>query len=238
VSELWHSFLTNTGRVAHKWTHYFPIYERHFARFQDTSCLVVEIGCGRGGSLQMWKRYFGPNAHVVGLDLEPRCKEFEEDQIDVFIGDQSSPEFLTTVIDAVGAPDVVIDDGSHRMEHVAATFQLLYPKVAKNGIYLVEDLHTAYWEEYGGGYRKSDTFIERCKSLVDSLNAYHARGAIPVDEFARTTMSMHFYDSVVVFEKGVHGRPYAPRVGAGDWVLGQGPDRPPDQAPPTGGTRA
>jgi SAM-dependent methyltransferase len=213
VSELWHSFLTNRGRVTHKWTHYFPVYERHFSRFKDTSCVVLEIGCGKGGSLQMWKRYFGPNATIVGIDIQPECAQFAEDQIQIFIGDQSDPAFLRSVIEAVGQPDIVIDDGSHVMQHIQASFDVLYPQVSKNGVYLVEDLHTAYWEEYGGGYLKPDTFIERCKSLVDGLNAYHSRGAVTVDEFARSTMSMHFYDSIVVFEKGVHRMTSAPQIG-------------------------
>jgi SAM-dependent methyltransferase len=213
MSELWHSFLTHTGRPAHKWTHFFPIYERHFARFKNTSCTIVEIGCGAGGSLQLWKRYFGPHADVVGVDIEPSCKAFEEDQVRVFIGDQSDRAFLETLLADVRDPDIVIDDGSHIMAHVNATFDVLYPRVSKNGVYLVEDLHTAYWEEYGGGHLKPDTFIERSKSLIDSLNAYHSRGAVVVDEFARTTMSMHVYDSVVVFEKGIHRLTSAPRIG-------------------------
>jgi hypothetical protein len=213
VSELWHSFLTNTGRLTHKWTHYFPIYERHFARFKNTSCLVVEIGCGKGGSLQMWKRYFGPHASIVGIDIDPACSEFREDQIEILIGDQSSPAFLESVVATVGQPDVIIDDGSHIMQHIDASFAYLYPRLPKNGVYLVEDLHTAYWEEYQGGYLRSSSFIEKCKSLVDSLNAFHSRGAVPADEFARTTLSMHFYDSVVVFEKGIHRMTSAPQIG-------------------------
>ncbi len=213
MSELWHSFLTHTGRIAHKWTHYFPIYDRHFSRFKDTSCRILEIGCGEGGSLQLWKRYFGPHAEIVGIDVEPGCKRFEEDQIRIYIGDQSDPAFLAGVLAEVGELDVIIDDGSHHMAHVAASFDILYPKLARNGVYVVEDLHTAYWDEYGGGYLRCDSFIERCKSLVDSLNAYHSRGAVAVDDFARTTLSMHFYDSVVVFEKGLHRLTNAPRIG-------------------------
>jgi 23S rRNA U2552 (ribose-2'-O)-methylase RlmE/FtsJ len=213
MSELWSLFLTNTRRIVHKWTHYFPIYERHFARFKNTSCLIVEIGCGRGGSLQLWKNYFGPNAQIIGLDIQPACKKFEEDQIRVFIGDQSDPEFLDGLLSEIGEPDVVIDDGSHKMAHIAASFEVLYPRLAKNGVYLVEDLHTSYWEEFGGGYLKAGTFIERCKSLVDSLNAYHSRGAVKVDHFVQTTMSMHFYDSVVVFERGIHRLTSAPQIG-------------------------
>lgn len=213
MSELWRSFLTNTDRFVHKWTHYFPIYERHFARFKNMSALIIEIGCGNGGSLQMWKKYFGPNAEIVGIDIVPECKQYEEDQIKVFIGDQSDATFLGRLISEIGTPDIIIDDGSHIMSHTNASFDFLYPRVSKNGVYLVEDMHTAYWPEFEGGYLKNGSFIERSKGLIDSLNAYHSRGAIQVDGFAQATMSMHFYDSIVVFEKGVHKLTNAPIIG-------------------------
>jgi hypothetical protein len=210
---LWSSFLTNDGRLIHKWKHYFPIYERHFRDFVYKPVTFIEIGCGRGGSLQMWKRYFGPHARIVGIDILPECKEFEEDQIEIRIGAQQDRQFLENVIAEFGAPDIVLDDGSHVMSHVIASFQFLYPRVAKNGIYMVEDLHTAYWEEYEGGLRKPTTFIELSKNLLDELNADDSRGALVPTEFTRTTLSMHFYDSVTVFEKGVHTKKWAPQIG-------------------------
>lgn len=210
---LWSSFLTNDGRLIHKWKHYFPIYERHFREFVYKPVTFIEIGCGRGGSLQMWKRYFGPHARIVGIDILPECKEFEEDQIEIRIGAQQDLQFLENVIAEFGAPDIVLDDGSHVMSHVIASFQFLYPRVVKNGVYLVEDLHTAYWEEYEGGLRKPTTFIELSKNLLDELNADHSRGALVPTEFTQTTLSMHFYDSVVVFEKGLHTRKWAPQTG-------------------------
>ena len=210
---LWSSFLTNDGRLIHKWKHYFPIYERHFRDFVYKPVTFIEIGCGRGGSLQMWKRYFGPHARIVGIDILPECKEFEEDQIEIRIGAQQDRQFLENVIAEFGAPDIVLDDGSHVMSHVIASFQFLYPRVAKNGVYMVEDLHTAYWEEYEGGLRKPTTFIELSKNLLDELNADHSRGALVPTEFTQTTLSMHFYDSVVVFEKGLHTRKWAPQTG-------------------------
>lgn len=210
---LWSSFLTNDGRLIHKWKHYFPIYERHFREFVYKPVTFIEIGCGRGGSLQMWKRYFGPHARIVGIDILPECKEFEEDQIEIRIGAQQDMQFLENVIAEFGAPDIVLDDGSHVMSHVIASFQFLYPRVAKNGVYMVEDLHTAYWEEYEGGLRKPTTFIELSKNLLDELNADHSRGALVPTEFTQTTLSMHFYDSVVVFEKGLHTKKWAPQIG-------------------------
>ncbi|MGO9686553.1 MAG: class I SAM-dependent methyltransferase [Beijerinckiaceae bacterium] len=210
---LWSEFLTNDGRQIHKWTHYFPIYERHFGSFVNRTTTFVEIGVSRGGSLRLWKRYLGPFAQIVGIDIDPGCKEAEEDQIAVRIGDQSDLGFLQQIIDEFGSPDVVLDDGSHMMRHVSASFNFLYPRISKNGVYMVEDLHTAYWDEYEGGLGSAGSFIEQAKKLVDELNADHSRGAVPISEFSRTTMSMHFYDSVVVFERGRHLKKHAPIIG-------------------------
>jgi hypothetical protein len=210
---LWSDFLTNDKKIIHKWKHYFPIYERHFKDFVYKPVTFIEIGCGQGGSLQMWKRYFGPHARIIGIDINPECKAFEDDQIEVRIGPQQDPQFLQSVLSEVGAPDIVLDDGSHVMSHVASSFQFLYPRMTKNGVYLVEDLHTAYWDEFEGGLRKSSTFIELCKNLIDELNADHSRGALLPTEFTKSTLSMHFYDSVAVFERGAHTKKWAPETG-------------------------
>jgi hypothetical protein len=210
---LWADFLTNDARVIHKWKHYFPIDERFFRDFVYKTVTFLEIGVASGGSLQMWKRYFGPHATIVGVDILPECKACEEDQIEVRIGPQQDPKFLQGVLDEFGPPDIVLDDGSHMMSHTITTFEFLYPKLPKNGIYFVEDLHTAYWEEYEGGFRRRGTFIERCKDLLDELNADHIRDEFPPTEFTRPTLAMHFYDSVAVFERGIHTRKWAPKIG-------------------------
>lgn len=119
---LWAEFLNHSGRPIHKWKHYFPAYERHFGRYVNRPMTFIEIGCGFGGSLQMWKRYFGPHAQIIGIDINSDCKAFAEDQIAVCIGDQSDPAFLNTVVDEFGPPDIVLDDGSHIMEHIVAPF--------------------------------------------------------------------------------------------------------------------
>jgi hypothetical protein len=118
---LWSEFLTNRVRVIHKWTHYFPIYENHFKRYVNRPMLFVEIGCSQGGSLQLWKRYLGPLAQIVGIDILDQCKALEENQIAVRIGDQSDTVFLGNVLTEFGPPDVILDDGSHAMQHVRAS---------------------------------------------------------------------------------------------------------------------
>jgi SAM-dependent methyltransferase len=210
---LWSDFLNNDQRIIHKWKHYFPAYERHFGKFVNTDVTFLEIGCGGGGSLQMWKRFLGPYARIVGIDLRPECKEFAEDQIDIRIGDQSDKSFLLEVCKEFGTPNVVLDDGSHIMSHIHASFSALYPQLSQNSVYMVEDLHTAYWSDFEGGLKRKESFIETCKDLIDELNADHSRGALAATEFSRTTLSMHFYDSIVVFEKGRHGLKNAPQIG-------------------------
>ena len=198
---LYHDFLTNRDKSVYKWLHYLPVYERHFGKFVNQSIILWEIGVAAGGSLQMWKRYFGPFAQIIGIDINPDCLAHCEDQIEIYIGDQSDTVFLQSIIDKHGTPDIIIDDGSHIMDHVCTTFNFVYDKVSKNGVYLVEDMHTAYWSDFGGGLKRERTFIEHCKDLIDALNARHCyEHNLPLT-FANSTFSISFYDSIVVFEK-------------------------------------
>jgi hypothetical protein len=162
----------------------------------------------------MWRDYFGASARIYGVDIDPRCKQFEDTNTQVIIGDQDDRAFLRSLADAVGSIDVLIDDGGHTMSQQIATFEELYPKLGEHGVYLAEDLHTSYWKNYGGGLRRSGTFIEYAKRLVDQLNAWHSRQrGFEVDDFTRSTKSIHFYDSVVVFERGRVEQPRAMRTG-------------------------
>ena len=210
---LWSEFLTNQGNLIYKWAHYFPIYERYLSQFANKTVLVFEIGVFKGGSLQLWQRYLGPYATLVGVDINQDCKRHEGLGVHVRIGDQKDEKFLLGLIEEFGIPDIVIDDGSHRMSDILATFNVLYPRLSKSGIYIVEDLHTAYWPEYEGGAKRPDTFVNLCKNLVDNLNADHSRGEIASDFITKNTIGIHFYDSVIVFERGTIPYKFAPRIG-------------------------
>lgn len=96
-SDLESYFRSNTKRLIHKWDHYFDIYEQHFDRFRNKEIVVVEIGVSQGGSLQMWKQYFGDRAYIYGVDIDERCKQFEEENIQIFIGSQSDRKFLREI---------------------------------------------------------------------------------------------------------------------------------------------
>ena len=147
-------FRANQGRQINKWPHYFRIYDRHFARFRGAEVSVVEFGVQHGGSLEMWRDYFGPRSRITGVDIDPRCAQFTGDRIEVVTGDQEDREFLRTIASAAGQPDIVIDDGGHSMGQQIATFEEMWPQIRDGGAYLAEDTHTSYRAEYGGGWRR------------------------------------------------------------------------------------
>lgn len=194
-------FLSNSHKRIHKWLHYFDIYERHLERFRGKSPVMVEIGVKGGGSLAMWKAYFGPGCKIIGVDIDPECKAHEDEDIEVFIGSQDDPAVIDRIFSMYPTIDIVLDDGSHRMNHMIASFELMYNRLQPNGVYIVEDTHTCYWKRYGGGLGREGSFMEFVKHKLDEINAVHARGQLPVSDFTRSTQSISCYDSVVVFER-------------------------------------
>lgn len=131
-------FRHHTGRRIDKWRHYFDIYDRHFDRFRGKRIRVLEIGIDHGGSLQLWKHYFGADATIVGLDIDPRCAMYTEDQIEIHIGNQAD----IVLLKSLGEFDVVIDDGSHRIQDQEASLETLWPRT--RGVYLIEDCHQQF----------------------------------------------------------------------------------------------
>jgi len=208
-------FRKNTGRLIHKWVHYFDIYDRHFSPFRGKAITVVEFGVQHGGSLQLWRHYFGKKARIFGIDIDPRCLDAAGPGITVLIGDQADRDFLRKVRDRVGPIDILIEDGGHTMEQQRATFDVLWPAIADGGVFLIEDLHTSYWASYGGGYQRPGTFIEFSKDLIDQQNAWHAEpdSGLVVDDYTRSIRGMHVYDSIIVFDKGDVVPPHHERTG-------------------------
>jgi hypothetical protein len=214
-------FRNNPGRLIDKWHHYFEIYHRHFAAFRGRSPVVVEIGIFHGGSLEMWRRYFGRGARIVGIDVDPRCRQFEGDSVSVMIGDQADRGFLAEVRTRYPHVDIVIDDGGHQMVQQITSFEELYPHIQPHGVYLCEDLHTSYYPPYGGGYRRDGTFIQYATRLVDQLHAWYSTepDRFRVDEITRSTHGLHFYDSVLVVEKRPIAEPTASKTGKPSFPL-------------------
>ena len=188
-------FFNNVDKkhLIHKWVHYFEIYEKHFNKFKGKCPTILEIGVARGGSLDMWNYYFG-NCNIIGIDIDPYCKQFEKDNVQIFIGDQGDPEFWDNFNKNGIYFDIIIDDGGHFMHQQIITFEKMYPMVKDHGVYLCEDTHTSYWKEWNRG---SITFMDYSKNFVDNLNYFHQ---IPKGK-CFDTFCVSFYDSIVVLDK-------------------------------------
>jgi hypothetical protein len=214
MNDLEKHFNENKGRLIHKWHHYFEVYDRHFSRFRGREICLVEFGVSQGGSLQMWKNYFGPTAKIFGIDINPHCKKLEEERVEILIGDQADRKFLQEVARRVPRMDILIDDGGHTMMQQIHTFEELFPSVDKNGVYLCEDMHTSYWPDWGGGHKKPGSFIEYGKNFIDYINAWHSvQSGLTVTDFTRSVHSLHYYDSILVIEKRPMEKPFHSKTG-------------------------
>ncbi len=208
-------YLSTTGGLAMKWHHYFSVYERYFAPWRNRPLRFLEIGVYRGGSLRMWREYFGPQATIFGIDIDPVCAAYNGRHGQVRIGSQADPEFLARVIDEMGGVDVILDDGSHHMDHVSASLKALFPRLSDGGVYMIEDLHTAYWAEYGGTRRAAPNFFAAVAGMIDDMHHWYHGDGVQNPGLAEAVTGIHVHDSIVVLEKGrVHAPTFSMVGGA------------------------
>lgn len=203
----------NDGVKVHKWHHYLPLYDRYFSRYRGTAVKFLEIGVNNGGSLQMWRRYLGPDAILCGIDINPDCAQYDGQSGMVRIGSQDDPDFLAQVVAELGGVDVVLDDGSHRMPHVDKSLRVLFPMLTDGGTYMIEDLHTAYYPRFGGGFRAPGNFFNTLRHMVDDMHSwYHGKKELALPELAQEFNGVHIHDSIVVIDKAKVQRPTHSRV--------------------------
>jgi hypothetical protein len=186
-----------------KWVHLFEIYERHFSRFQGQEVHILEIGIFSDGSLEMWRDYFGPKAHIYGVDIEPACLAYERDGVKVFIGDQADRSFWRRFCEKVPKLDIVIDDGGHQYEQQVVTLEELLPHLRPGGVYLCEDVYCAYnqFALYVNGLAHK---LNDIASWRDNFDDPEHRIVLETTPFQKRTNSIHLYPFVVVVEKN-HG---------------------------------
>jgi SAM-dependent methyltransferase len=176
-----------------KWSHYFEIYERHFSRFQGQEVHIAEIGICYGGSLKMWRDYFGPKAHMYGVDIQPQCKAYERDGVKVFIGDQADRSFWREFRTQVPQLDIVIDDGGHQYQQQVVSLEELLPHLRPGGVYLCEDVH--------GAFNRFGSYVGGLAHKLNEMENPPAGLIYDTTIFQKRTNSIHLYPFVVVVEK-------------------------------------
>jgi cephalosporin hydroxylase len=216
-----HRFLRHNteigGRKLRKYSNYIELYEQILSNFRGTRPKILEIGVQHGGSLRMWQEYFAGKVEIFGVDILPECKKFEEANIHILIGDQSDDKFIEEISKNIGSVDVIIDDGSHIPSHQIAAFEkLFYNNLLPGGYYIVEDCHTSYAPECGGGLRRKGTFVEHAKGLCDAVNAWNAGDSrLPVTLASKCIRRITFETSLVMFEKCAMDGPHSVVVTSG-----------------------
>lgn len=192
--------------------HYIKHYQHHFEPVRRKKLKILEIGIGGyedphegGNSLRMWKAYFH-GSDIFGIDIHDKSSQ-EQPRIKTFRGSQIDEAFLKKVVEETGTLDIIIDDGSHINEHVITTFKILFPLMSSNGIYVVEDLQTSYWDSRGGSkdLTAAHTSMNFFKGLIDGLNHEEFR----IDNYAASyfdkhIISMHFYHNLAFIYKGLN----------------------------------
>lgn len=183
-----------SDRYSVKWSSYFAVYERTFARFVGKGITFVEVGVADGASLAMWKAYF-QNARIIGIDNNPAARELTTLGVEIFVGDQASEAFWNQFYETVGPIDILLDDGGHSNEQQLVTATHALRRVRNGGLILVEDVHTSYLREHLNPSRSS--FVNFAKYLVDCINSRSplVAGKRP---YRDVVSSVEFHESIVI----------------------------------------
>ena len=199
MNDLEKFFWKQSDRYIWKWTPYFKFYDKYFSKFRNKKCKILEIGVYKGGSLQMWQNYFGQDALIVGMDINPECSAYSENKIEIFIGDQSSKVDLSKLVEKYGKFDVIIDDGSHVNEHQIASFEYLIDYLNDDGVYLVEDTM--------GSYDLPDlpienNFVSFAKKISNHLSDHFWNSEKHgLTKYTHCIEGVHFHFGMIFFEK-------------------------------------
>ncbi len=178
---------------------YFQIYEEIFNEYVGKEIIFVEVGVLHGGSLFMWKEYFGSKARIIGVDLDPKAKELEKEGFEIFIGSQSDNKFWRDFYSKVGKIDILLDDGGHLNEQQIVTVSESVNNIKNNGLIVTEDVHSSYLRSFGNPFKFS--FINYSKYLVDVVNSRFVDLQFKrKNELRKKIFSISFYDSIVVFK--------------------------------------
>ena len=182
-----------------KHDNYFAVYDSIFNKYRNKNIVFVEFGVFAGGSLFMWREFFGPGARIIGVDLNPDAEKWRDHGFEIFIGDQGSPDFLNNLFLEIGCVDVVLDDGGHKYLQQIATSTVALDYIRDGGVLLVEDTHTSYMPEFGGPSSRS--FISWSFKCVDAmrrryevLNKTGSLGSI-----SGLVYSVQHFESITVF---------------------------------------
>jgi cephalosporin hydroxylase len=186
---------TKSPYLSIKHSTYFQVYAELFEQYRYKPITFVEVGILNGGSLFMWRDYFGPEARIIGIDLNPLAKKWEKEGFEIYIGSQSDNSFWKDFFNVVGPVDIVLDDGGHTFEQQIVTVDNCIPNIKDGGLAVVEDTHTSYFAHFG--YPSKYSFIEWTKKLIDGINSRFPSVNVSNLPYKESVYSIAFFESIV-----------------------------------------
>ena len=171
---------------------YFEVYDELFSKYRNKKITFVEIGILGGGSLFMWRNFFGPKARIIGIDLNPSAKKWSEYGFEIFIGDQSDINFWKKFKKKIGKIDIILDDGGHRYIDQITSIECILDNIKHNGLIVVEDTHTSYMDGFGD---KKYSLINYIKDNIDKIN--HKSHKLKNRVSKKNIWSIKIYESIV-----------------------------------------
>jgi GT2 family glycosyltransferase len=165
----------HTGKVSDKWSLYLSEYDRLFDYYRERPINFLEIGIQNGGSLEIWSEFFPLATNLVGCDINFDCSKlrYAESRISFVVGDANTDEIELAVRKIAPTFDIIIDDGSHRSSDIVKSFARYFQYVADGGLFIAEDLHCSYWQDYEGGLFYPMSSIGFFKRLADIVSHEH-----------------------------------------------------------------
>ena len=195
-----------------KWSNYFEIYENLFKKFEKKKITLVEVGIGNGGSLFMWRNYFGKKAKIIGVELNPEAKKLEKNGFKIFIGDQSDPNFWKKFYKKVGKVDILIDDGGHTNLQQITTLMESINNINRDGMIIIEDTHTSFMKNKGFKNPSKFSFINFTSYLIEILHRRNPMINKKLNYFSKSIHSIEYYDSITVINIAKNKLSYSKNV--------------------------
>ena len=207
-----------TGKVSDKWESYLPYYDSLFEKYRSQNLNLLEIGVQNGGSLETWKTFFKNAACLIVCDIDERCRklEYDDPRVHIVVGDINQQKTANQIMAICPTFDIVIDDGSHVSDDILSTFFGYFPLLKAGGIYLIEDTHTLYFNDWGGGVLNEIGAYSFFKKIIDVINFQFWKDDLQIDAYFRTFFplgqmppfikegwieSIEFKNSIIVIRK-------------------------------------
>jgi hypothetical protein len=218
TSPLHNLHVNKRGKVSDKWESYLDFYDERLSTLRNSAIDLLEIGVQNGGSLETWSEYFKAGRSFVGVDINPKCENlsFEDPRISVIIGDAKGAETRKRLFEKNSRFDVIIDDGSHTSQDIILNFLHYFPALKPNGLYFIEDTHTLYWGNWGGGVNNEASAYSFFKKVIDLINlqfwtkemtpevllqTFFVQGGIPQWLKSGWIKSVEFQNSMILIKK-------------------------------------